>query len=69
MTKYSDAGKGDAPRKTANHDAYSSGYDRIFTDGGPLARKKRLEALDELTRLSQEMGLYDEPPERNSSNF
>lgn len=24
-------------------------------------RKKRLEALDELTRISQEMGLYDDP--------
>jgi hypothetical protein len=29
-TKYSDAGKGSAPRKQQDQDSYSKGWDRIF---------------------------------------
>ena len=48
-----EAGKG-SNRRPEDQDAYSEGWDRIF------GRKKREEALDELVRLSQEMGLYDD---------
>jgi hypothetical protein len=64
--KHAEAGKGSAPRKTANQDAYSENHLKIFGESGFLARKKREEALQELTRLSEELDLYDEPPQRNS---
>lgn len=48
-----EAGKGSAPRKNQDQDAYRDNWDRIF------GQKKREEALEELTRLTEEMGLYD----------
>jgi hypothetical protein len=57
--KHYNAGKGSAPRKTADDVAYGENYSKIFGDVGPLARKKRMEALDELVRLSEELGLYE----------
>lgn len=57
--KHHDAGKGSAPRKQADDVAYGENYTRIFGDSGPLARKKRREAIDELVRLGEEMGLCE----------
>jgi hypothetical protein len=59
--KHSDAGKGSAPRKTADQNSYSENHSKIFGESGFLARKKREEALQELARLSEELSLYDEP--------
>lgn len=52
-----EAGKGSAPRKNQDQDAYRQNWDMIF------GKKKRDEALEELVRLSEEAGLYDEKPE------
>lgn len=52
-----EAGKGSAPRKNQDQDAYRQNWDAIF------GKKKRYEALDELVSLSVEAGLYDEKPE------
>ena len=52
-----EAGKGSAPRKNQDQDAYRQNWDAIF------GKKKRYEALEELVRLSEEAGLYDEKPE------
>ena len=52
-----EAGKGSAPRKNQDQDAYRQNWDMIF------GKKKRYEALEELVRLSEEAGLYDEKPE------
>ncbi len=51
----SDGGKGSAPRKQQDQEAYSKGWDAIF------GKKKREEALQEMVRISEELGLYDEP--------
>lgn len=69
MTKYHDAGKGDGMRKANDNVAYSQNYEKIFGDRGSLAKKKREEALQQLVALSEEMGLYDTPSERDSSRF
>lgn len=54
IEKMSDGGKGSAPRKQQDHEAYGTGYDRIF-------RKKLPEQpMDELVRISEELGLYDD---------
>ena len=52
-----EAGKGSAPRKNQDQDAYHQNWEAIF------GKKKRNEALEELVRLSEEAGLYDEKPE------
>lgn len=52
-----EAGKGSAPRKNQDQDAYRQNWDMIF------GKKKRNEALEELVRLSEEAGLYDEKPD------
>ena len=52
-----EAGKGSAPRKNQDQDAYRQNWEAIF------GKKKREEALDRLVSLSQEAGLYDEKPE------
>ena len=53
----SEAGKGSAPRKQQDQDAYRQNWEAIF------GKKKRDEALDRLVSLSEEAGLYDEKPE------
>lgn len=50
----SDGGKGSAPRKQQDQKAYAAGWDAIF------GKKKREEALDEMVRINEELGLYDE---------
>lgn len=52
-----EAGKGSAPRKNQDQEAYRNNWDTIF------GKKKRYEALVELVRLSEEAGMYDEKPE------
>ena len=56
----SDGGKGSKPRpfSVAQHE-YDNRWDTIF--GRDLKEKeKRENALDEMVRISQEMGLYDD---------
>ena len=52
-----EAGKGSAPRKNQDQDAYRQNWETIF------GKNKRFKALEELVRLSEEMGFYDEKPE------
>ena len=52
-----EAGKGSAPRKNQDQDAYRQNWEAIF------GKKKRNEALEELVRLSEEAGLYGEKPD------
>ena len=52
-----EAGKGSAPRKNQDQDAYRQNWEDIF------GKKKRYKALEELVRLSEEYGMYDEKPE------
>jgi len=65
-------GKGDTPRPMkVDYDTYASNWDRCFkTPADRLTPEQQAEcraALDELTQLSQEMGLYDEPPEHSGT--
>jgi hypothetical protein len=56
----SEAGKGSATRKTSDQKTYAENWDKIF-GRGKIPPKN--EHLDELVRLSEELGLYDtEPP-------
>ena len=59
----SDGGKGSArrPRQVSNED-YAARWDAIFGRDLLSERAERERALDELVRISQELGLYDEPP-------
>lgn len=52
-----EAGKGSAPRKNQDQEAYRQNWEAIF------GKNKRCEALEELVRLSEEYGMYDEKPE------
>jgi hypothetical protein len=45
---------GDLIKSKTNSNAYSDGWDRIF------GKKKKEEALDEMVRINQELGLYDD---------
>ena len=62
----SDAGKGSKPRplSVANED-YANRWDAIF---GRDQKAKQEAALDEMVRLSQEMGLYDEFDDKPTRN-
>ena len=55
-----EAGKGSAPRKNQDQDAYRQNWEAIF------GKKKRNDALEELVRLAEEAGLYDEKPESDT---
>ena len=54
-----EAGKGSAPRKNQDQDQdeYRQNWEESF------GKKKRYKVLEELVRLSEELGLYDEKPE------
>ena len=56
----SDGGKGSKPRPfSVTQEEYDNRWDTIF--GRDLKEKeKRENALDEMVRISQEMGLYDD---------
>lgn len=53
----SHGGKGSAPRKNQNYDAYSENYDKIFSKD---RKQKQERALREMVRLTEEMGLYED---------
>ena len=55
-----EAGKGSGlrPRQISNEE-WASRWDAIFSRD--LEKDKREQALDEMVRVSQELGLYDEP--------
>ena len=61
------AGKGDKPRPmSVDRKTYEDNYDRIFNKKKQSEEYRRREkALDELTQLSQEMGGYDDPLQKN----
>ena len=51
----SDGGKGSSPRPySVSNKEYANRWDAIFN------REKREKALDDLVRVSEELGLYDE---------
>lgn len=50
---------GDLIKSKTNSDAYASGWDRIF------GKKKQEQALDELVRINEELGLYEEDNKPN----
>jgi hypothetical protein len=50
-----DGGKGSSPRPySVSNEEYANRWDAIFN------RDKQEEALDNLTKVSQELGLYDD---------
>ena len=78
--------KGSSPRPySVSQETFANNFDAIFRKPDPRViedakaedeafdeiRKKREKALDELVRINQELGLYDEydSPNRNTSNF
>jgi hypothetical protein len=58
----SDGGKGSKPRPfSVTQEEYDNRWDNIFSrDLKEEEKEKREKALDEMVRISQEMGLYDE---------
>ena len=62
-----EAGKGDAPRKMQNQEAYNENYSKVFGQNSWLERKKREEqarrdseaAMQSMVDESQRLGLYD----------
>jgi hypothetical protein len=64
----SDGGKGSKPRPFSVSDLeYANRWDSIFATD---QKAKQEQALDEMVRISQEMGLYDEfedKPTRNNA--
>jgi hypothetical protein len=64
----SDSGKGSKPRPLSVSDLeYATRWDAIFATD---QKAKQERALDEMVRISQEMGLYDEfddKPTRNNA--
>jgi hypothetical protein len=58
----SDGGKGSKPRPfSVTQEEYDNRWDNIFSrDLKDEEKEKREKALDEMVRISQEMGLYDE---------
>lgn len=81
------SGKGSSPRPfSVSQETFSKNFDAIFRKPDPRAiedakaedeafaeieKRKREKALDEMVRINQELGLYDEydGPNRNTSNF
>ena len=56
----SDGGKGSKPRPfSVTQEEYDNRWDNIFSRD-LKEQEKREKALDEMVRISQEMGLYDE---------
>jgi hypothetical protein len=60
-TKMSDGGKGSSPRPiSVSNEEYTNRWDAIFGRDLISIKAKQEHALDEMVRISQEMGLYDE---------
>ena len=54
----SDGGKGSSPRPySVSNEEYANRWDAIF--GRDIEKDKREQALDDLVRISEELGLYD----------
>lgn len=68
----SDGGKGSAPRPfSVSNEEYANRWDAIFGRDkmSEITEKaKRERALDEMVRVSQELGLYDEDCDSNTDN-
>lgn len=68
----SDGGKGSKPRPfSVSNEEYANRWDAIFgrdkmSDITEKAKRER--ALDEMVRISEELGLYDEDSDSNSDN-
>lgn len=63
----SDGGKGSSPRPFTDRKQFEDNFKNVFGESKlerrireEAERKKREEALDEMVRVSQELGLYDE---------
>ena len=83
----SDGGKGSSPRPySVDQNTFANNWEAIFGKKTPkevddaqaedeafalLEKQKRENALNELVRINEELGLYDEfdSPNRNTSNF
>jgi hypothetical protein len=78
----SDGGKGSNPRPfSVSQETYANNFDRIFRKDPRVIEdqkaedeafeliQKRQKALDELVRINQELGLYEDNLNRNTSNF
>ena len=68
----SDGGKGSRPRPfSVSNEEYANRWDAIFGRdkmGEITDKAKRERALDEMVRINQELGLYDEDSGSNSDN-
>ena len=59
--KMSDGGKGSNPRPlSVSNEEYANRWDAIFGRDQLAEKAKQERALDEMVRISQEMGLYDD---------
>jgi hypothetical protein len=69
--KMSDGGKGSNPRPiSVSNEEYANRWNAIFGRDQISTKAKQERALDEMVRISQEMGLYDEfddKPTRNNT--
>ena len=62
----SDGGKGSSPRPySVDQSTFANNWDQIFGKKKPNDQKEN--ALNELVRLSQELGLYDDSPSANTN--
>jgi len=65
----SDGGKGSKPRPYSVSDLeYATRWDAIFGRDQLSQKAKQERALDEMVRLSQEMGLYDDFDDKPTRN-
>lgn len=57
----SDGGKGSSPRPfSVSNEEYANRWDAIFGRDQQTEKDKRKQALDEMVRINEELGLYDE---------
>jgi hypothetical protein len=67
--KMSDGGKGSNPRPlSVSNEEYANRWDAIFGRDQISTKAKQERALDEMVRISQEMGLYDEFDDKITRN-
>ena len=59
--KMNDGGKGSSPRPlSVTNEEYANRWDAIFGRDKQSEKAKQERALDEMVRISQELGLYDD---------
>ena len=67
--KMSDGGKGSNPRPiSVSNEEYANRWEAIFGRDQISTKAKQERALDEMVRISQEMGLYDEFDDKITRN-